>query len=133
MRQWMVNPRILCKLHLGGENLEHWMFLGSIRVGKTKWGHYPGMLEIKKLHSRHVELAAEMTSRGWNHKKPITNPMVHHAYVIGHGNTAFWDGFFQPEPTIDVAANERELWRRCQRCRNRMAVLGYRFPLTINT
>jgi len=122
----MVNPMILCRQHLLGEHYEHHMFVGSLRSGRIKFGHYAGMLRIRELSSRHGELVAEMLARGYNH----TTPLRHIDVIEVLGLEAYLES--DPdwvEPEIDVKENERELWRRCVSCRTRMVELGYRFPI----
>jgi hypothetical protein len=128
MRQWMVNPRILCRQHLLGEHQEVHAFIGALEKGRIKPGQFKGMLTTYHLRTRHNELVSEMVNRGWTgHATPIdldwfrTRPW-------------FWLSIeSDADQSINVKANEAELWRRCHRCRNRMVVLGYRFPVRLNS
>ena len=35
MRQWMVDPRLLCRKHLLGEHVENHMFIGTLKRVKV--------------------------------------------------------------------------------------------------
>ena len=73
MRQWMVNPKILCRKHLLGEHVEHHMFIGALRKGKNIDGFLKNnLLEPLSLYYRHEELVQEMEARGYKHKSPLT-------------------------------------------------------------
>ena len=103
MRQWMVDPRIMCRQHLLGEHVEHHMFVGSINKGTSMDGYLrDGLLEPESLRVRHSELVAEMEARGYNHKSPLPDYIL-----IG-------------EPAIiDREVSKAELLRRCPECRER--------------
>jgi len=109
MRMWMVDPTILCQQHLLGEHVEIHMFIGSLEKGLIKPGHYPGMLLIHELWSRHEALVHEMRRRGWTgHQTPIDRAQLE------------LQPWFVVTGEIDVEANVRELWKRCTRCRERI-------------
>ncbi len=81
MRQWMVDPEIMCQKHLCGEHLEHHMFLGTINKGTSIQGYLDkNLLEPKSLISRHNKLVSEMKSRGFNHKSEMTNNDLEEAF-----------------------------------------------------
>src|SRR5262245_23421826 len=68
MRMWMVDPRKLCDKHLLGEHVELHMLVGSLRKKKTLTGFLEGgLVELHSIRSRHQELIAEMTRRGFRH------------------------------------------------------------------
>ncbi len=72
MRQWMVNPKIMCRKHLLGEHLEHHMFYEAIKNGRKVDGYVKNnLLEILSLKQRHDEVAEEMKRRGYRHNTPL--------------------------------------------------------------
>lgn len=103
MRQWMVDPKFLCRKHLSGEHVEMHMFLGTIKKGTSLKGYIEkGLVEVHNIKNRHDELATEMTKRGYNHKTPINE-------------------FFSPVVgMVDSEQNIKELERRCESCRERI-------------
>jgi len=105
MRQWRVNPKMLCRKHLLGEHVEHHMFMGSIKRGFSVEGYLrDGFLEPRTLRSRHDEIAAEMTRRGYNHKSPLQHVDTSHLR----------DG------KINIPNNIEDLRRRCKDCAARI-------------
>jgi hypothetical protein len=106
MRQWMVDPKIMCRQHLLGEHVEHHMFVGAINKNISIDGYLrDNLLEPSSLHSRHVELVKEMESRGYNHKSPLLS------FIPFKLEEAF--------VKIDKEASLKELLRRCPECRAR--------------
>ena len=106
MRQWLVDPRLLCRKHLLGEHVEHHMFVGSISKGKSVKGFLSdGLLEPKTLHARHAQLANEMISRGYNHKSPLLDVDISH---LSDGK-------------IDINRNIDDLRGRCDACADRIS------------
>lgn len=72
MRQWMVDPRILCRKHLLGEHVEHHMFIGTIKRKCQLDGCVQNnLVEPAQFEARHNALVAEMKSRGMRHKSDI--------------------------------------------------------------
>lgn len=105
MRQWLVDPQLLCRQHLLGEHVEHHMFVGSISRGKSVEGFLrDGLLEPKTLRTRHSQLVNEMTRRGYNHKSPLTDVDISHL----------------PDGKIDIDRNIEDLRNRCEECANRI-------------
>ena len=105
MRQWLVDPELLCRKHLLGEHVEHHMFVGSIWRGKSVKGYLrDGLLEPKTLQDRHAELVNEMISRGYNHKSPLLKIDVSHL----------------PDGKIDINRNIEDLRSRCDECAKRI-------------
>ena len=105
MRQWSVNPKMLCRKHLLGEHVEHHMFVGSITKGFSVEGYLrDGFLEPHTLKERHDEIAAEMVRRGYNHKSPLPYVDVSHLR----------DG------KIDPIRNIEDLRNRCKECAKRI-------------
>jgi len=72
MRQWMIDPRKMCRRHLQGEHVEIHMVTGSLKLKKKIFGYIRNnLLEPLSLLTRHQELVSEMTRRGYHHKSPI--------------------------------------------------------------
>ena len=104
MRQWLVDPRLLCNRHLLGEHVEHHMFVGTIRRGIRLDGYLKGgLLDTRTLRDRHEELAGEIIRRGMRHRSPLP-------------------AFPCPPPAgaVDPFDNLEELARRCLACRERI-------------
>lgn len=104
MRQWLVDPKLLCDRHLLGEHVESHMFLGTLKKKVSIKGYIEkGLLQVELLKSRHDELVEEMEKRGMVHKSPfeIDFPL--------------WQ-----EGSISIENNIQELKRRCQECRKRI-------------
>lgn len=100
MRQWLVDPAVLCRKHLLGEHVESHMMAGALKAGKSVGGFIrDGLYDLSKLAERHEELAGEMRRRGYSHQSPLI-PVV-------------WQG---ASGKVDVAANYAELSRRCLEC-----------------
>ncbi len=105
MRQWMVDPKLLCRKHLLGEHVEHHMFMGTIKKGISVEGYLrDGLLEPRKLHQRHEELVVEMERRGYNHKSPLPDVDTSHLR----------DG------KISIERNIEDLRNRCDECAKRI-------------
>lgn len=103
MRQWLVDPRLLCTKHLLGEHVEHHMFAETIRRGIGLGGYLAGgLLDTRTLRSRHEELATEMERRGMKHASPLPSFSC------------------PPAGAVDPFANLEELARRCPACRSRI-------------
>lgn len=102
MRQWHVDPRILCTQHLLGEHVEHHMYAGAIKRGISLRGYLDrGQVAIHTLKARHDVLVLEMKRRGMKHKSP------------------FPDIELRREGTIDSVGNLQNLLNRCTRCKDR--------------
>lgn len=111
MRQWMVDPRIMCRKHLLGEHVEHHMFVGTINKRISIAGYLrDNLLELESLHDRHDELVAEMKARGYNHQSPLP--------------TVMWWPRELPQVKIDKESALKELLRRCPECTARYAALN---------
>jgi len=103
MRQWNVNPEILCTKHLLGEHVESHMYMGCIKKGTSLKGYIDkGLVEVHNITKRHNELVNEMIKRGMNHKTPIEEFICEE---IGYVNSE---------------KNIEELKRRCIKCRERI-------------
>jgi hypothetical protein len=100
MRLWKIDPRKMCDRHLLGEHVEMHMFVGCLRHRKSIQGYIArGLVEVHNIVRRHDRLVREMTRRGFAHASPLRCSRL---YRDGH---------------IDLAANIRDLARRCPRCR----------------
>jgi len=113
MRQWMVNPKIMCRKHLLGEHVEHHMFLGTMLKGKSIGGYIDNdLLEPTALWKRHEELVGEMKSRGYNHNSPFQLELPEIMWL--HDKYAHvW------QHRIDRDASYKELVSRCPECKAR--------------
>ena len=104
MRQWMIDPRAMCRKHLLGEHVEHHMFAGAMVKGTAMTGYLANnLLEPMALQSRHDELVVEMLSRGYDHKSPM--PAL--------------DLSSLPDIKIDQVAAHADLLGRCPECTQR--------------
>ena len=100
MRQWLVDPKTLCRQHLLGEHLEHHMLVGTIKKGISVNGYIElGLLDPSKLTSRHNELIREMERRGYGHYSPLESV-----------------DYTEDGACVDVKGNLVELARRCSEC-----------------
>ena len=112
MRMWLVDPRVMCSQHLLGEHVELHMLVGSLNRDKNIAGFLrDGLVELRSIRRRHAELVAEMQRRGFVHKSPLP--------TFGRRRAG----------QVDVAANLKELARRCVACRmlirtSRRTVIG---------
>lgn len=120
MRVWLVDPRIMCRMHLLGEHRELHALASLARkaaagdsdAAATLEGHLSaGQVDVSLLVPRHQALVTEMARRGWmaglDHQTPLTPRDVPRASRTG---------------TIDPVESFNELTRRCGKCRE-MAVL----------
>jgi hypothetical protein len=104
---WQCDPKILCTQHLLGEHGEihkhRWTF-----EKKHKKDRYiiNNCIEPKDMKNRHDLLAEELKNRGMNHKSPFEMPDISYLPEA------------QREYTIDRAAALKELFARCEKCRN---------------
>jgi hypothetical protein len=104
MRQWNVNPKLMCDQHLLGEHVEHHMFVGTLNKGISVKGYLErGLLNINSLKERHDRIAEEMIKRGMNHNSPLPK------YKKS-----------QKEYEINFLLNIKELHNRCIKCRRRI-------------
>ena len=103
MRDWKINPELLCNTHLLGNHVELHMFAGCIEKGKSIKGYIEtGLVEIHNLKNRHDEIVQEMIARNMEHKSPFPDIEL---YKAGE---------------IDIDENIKELMNRCEYCRRRV-------------
>ena len=106
MRMWMVDPQILCRKHLLGEHVELHMLVGHLKRGRRVDGWADSnCTQPRSIAARHKALAREMARRGYRHASPLMQPSV-----AAHQ---------RPGATVDVAAAQAELVRRCADCAGR--------------
>lgn len=113
MRQWLVNPQLMCTQHLLGEHVEHHMFIGALLKHKNLKGYLKNnLLEPKSLVSRHNELAQELLNRGYKHLSPIDEPDL--------------SCLTEEEKNIEIDRGlaKNELLSRCEKCRQRFLNFG---------
>ena len=112
MRQWLVNPKIMCRKHLLGEHVEHHMFVGTIQRKKKLQGYFDhNCLEPLSLTTRHEELVKEMESRGMNHQSPLQE------FTLDYLGQLIYN-------KIDKAKAQKDLLSRCKECRARLEILN---------
>lgn len=71
-RMWMVNPKLLCRVHLLGEHNELHKIVGSLRKKRSISGYIKNdCIEPKSIRKRHNELVNELKKRDYNHKSPL--------------------------------------------------------------
>lgn len=103
MRMWGIDPRDLCRQHLLGEHVEMHMVVGSLLKGMSVEGFTStGLIDLRLVRSRHINLAMEMRRRGMNHNSPLK--ALPHRLPLRMGS-------------IDLDVNRKELARRCPNCR----------------
>lgn len=112
MRMWMIDPRFLCRKHLLGCHLEHHMFLGAMKKGKTLKGFFiNNCFEPKSLKNSHDLIALEMQHRMYNHKTPMPQEELDEALKKLTDEEREW--------CIDRDASLKNLLMRCVECGSR--------------
>lgn len=106
MRMWMVNPRIMCNKHLGGEYAEFYKHKWTFE-NKHKKDKYieNNCLEPRSMQKRHDELVEERLRRGLKAKGTFIAPDI--SYLPEH----------QQNHTIDVEMNLKLLIDKCPDCK----------------
>ena len=108
-RMWCVDPPLLCRQHLLGEHTEVHQLAGSIAAGHSIDGYVEaGLVDTRRITSRHDELAAELERRGYTHDSPLA-----YEDALGVGR-------------VDEAESLTELTERCERCAARIENAGTR-------
>jgi hypothetical protein len=76
VRIWDISPKKLCRNHLLGEHRELHAIWSVIVNGKKGYAHHPETLrwkgKLKALYGRHEALVVEMSTRGYQHRSPLT-------------------------------------------------------------
>jgi len=67
-------------------------------------------IEPSRMEERHDELAYEMTRRGMNHQSPFIQPNISYLPLD------------QQHATVDPIVSLKDLWSRCELCRERIDV-----------
>lgn len=107
MRQWQINPIIMCRKHLMGEHVEHHMFWGSMKKKLSMRGYLDNnLLEPLSLLERHDTLVAEMLRRGYNHHTPLDFDLQTIQYL----------GQIDINTKINRASARNDLLSRCPLC-----------------
>ena len=110
MRDWKVDPIVLCRKHLLGSHVESHMTLGAIKKGKSLNGYIDkGLIDVTRLSKWHDAVAQEITERGWNHKSPYEHDIARQAQLE------------YPKGFIDERQSLIELKERCPDCRLRIS------------
>lgn len=106
MRQWKVDPRLLCMQHLLGAHFETHMFVGTFNRKISVEGYLRnGLLEIHTLRQEHDALEAELCRRA-KREFVIRSPLKSFdSRVAG---------------SVDTQMSLVELKRRCPECRIRI-------------
>jgi len=69
MRDWGVNPSLLCNQHLLGNHCELHMMVGTINNGISIKGYIDEkLIDTSKIKKRHEDLVKEMKKRNMNNK-----------------------------------------------------------------
>lgn len=109
MRDWNVDPIVLCRKHLLGSHVESHMVIGAIKKGKSLDGYTDkGLIDVSRLSRWHSGVAREIESRGWNHRSPYDDLTAREArlkYRVGY---------------IDWKDSLKELSGRCPDCKFRI-------------
>lgn len=109
MRQWLVDPRCMCRKHLFGEHVESHMLIGHGKLKRKVGGYLRGNLfEPLITKIRHDELSLEMLKRGFKHQTPLEeNPVEIFSYLSP----------VELNWTIDKDSAKHSLVIRCPECR----------------
>ena len=78
-REFKINPKYMCDVHLKGEHYELHVFVGLLKLRRQVSEYVKGnMLEISTLKERHDELVRELQTRfkNFNHDSPLEVPDV---------------------------------------------------------
>ena len=121
MRMWLVDPKLLCSKHLGGEHVECHMFLGTIRKRKSVIGYLKnGLFSPQVLKERHDKLAVELVLRKELREKLDT--VVHASPLVLTKTDEEYLEYVITLPRKEIYPNEslEELKRRCSACRERI-------------
>jgi len=119
MRMWMIDPKLLCNVHLLGEHVETHMVRGALAVpeqfASLQGLAAKGFIELTALNRRHAELVIEMAARSMKHNSPMD--LVTLEDVLRFANSESGTGFVSPFQSAN------DLRERCHMCRARMEKL----------
>lgn len=102
MRNWNIDPKLMCNKHLVGEHGEIHKSVANLRYTK-KWTlslTAKGFLEPQNFLDRHNKIAKEMIKRGMNHKSPLDIADID-----------------LPTGKVDINRSINDLMERCPQCR----------------
>jgi hypothetical protein len=103
---WMVPSKTMCREHLLGEHSELHMFVGTLKKQRKLTGFINNnLLDIHKLWDRHLELAAEMRRRGYEHQSPL------------HWCNYNYLPLSEQLHRIDIEKAKETLHSRCSKCK----------------
>lgn len=109
MRMWNIPPQYLCRKHLLGEHVEMHMFLGTLKHSTSISGYISNnLVDTSLILSRHDELAAELTRRGYTHSSPFTSSDIQFLSTI------------PSQGSVNPSANILVLSSRCPECRTNL-------------
>ena len=106
----MIPAKYLCNRHILGEHGEIHKHKHNFVKGHSMAGRISPIVQIEpaSMQSRHDELAAEMLSRGLNHKSPYEQPDLS-KYSLEVINAK-----------VDLGITIRTLHERCEGCRKKL-------------
>lgn len=110
MRMWMIEPKFLCQKHLLGEHGEIHKHRHNF-VKEHSIAGRRGQIEPESMETRHNELAAEMSCRGYAHNSPYSLP-----------NLSMYD---LTDFKVDIQKSFDDLMDRCLCCAERIKSLQY--------
>ena len=85
-----VDPKILCRQHLLGEHNEyHKIFESSVLKNKPMDGYLDVMAVSIHSYVRHIDIAKEMTNRGYNHNSPMKVKVTQYLDYIKNNNIRY--------------------------------------------
>lgn len=103
MRDWGIDPKLLCRSHLLGSHFELHKAVGNLRH-TGKWAMSlvaKGFLDPSSFQKRHDLLVEEMLCRGYRHNSPLEFK----SDIRG---------------SIDLDKAREDLKERCPECRGRL-------------
>ena len=106
---WQIDPKLLCNKHLLGEHGEIHKFRHTFVKQYRIDGRISPVVQIEpaSMSIRHNELAAEMVSRGFNHKSDYVLPDL--SYLGEKANVK-----------VNINISTSDLINRCAECANRI-------------
>jgi len=107
MRMWMLDPRVLCRLHLLGEHGELHKHRSSFVKQRSIAGRR-GQIEPLAMKSRHDDLAEEMLRRRYRHESPYELPDLSYLSELDRGMK------------VDLVESRADLMGRCSDCATRI-------------
>lgn len=116
MRDWGINPRLLCRKHLLGNHVELHMCIGSMKRHHNLSGYFNGLIDINNIINRHEDLVKEMKRRGYEHKSNINS--IDFQELLDYYNERYSSSLLvrhiQP---LNIQFNIDDLKDRCSDCK----------------